>query len=541
MLMAPPPPSIILITGADLWLDDGRLAEVKASQAVALRGSRIMDVGPEAQLVKRYPTAARVDLKGGTLLPAFTEGHAHVSELGTAKLEVDLSGAKDSIDSANRVKTWSAAHGEGWIKGRGWDQNRWPGKSFPLVSELDAVSGSRPAFLVRVDGHAAWVNSAALRLAGISATTPDPQGGRILRDEKRNPTGVLVDGAVDLVSRLIPMPTESERRERLLEGLRELRKEGFAAVADMGVSLLELATYRALASENALPIRVFAYLAHDPELLLQELKHPWSRATAIFQVQGVKFYMDGALGSRGARLTLPYSDEPGTSGLWVTEPDKVQRDVTITMKAGYQPAIHAIGDAANRKALDILEAAKHSSRSTRLPRIEHAQIVDALDASRFGKAGIIASVQPVHCTSDHAWTPARLGPGRVNEAFPWRAFVDGGAVLAFGSDAPVEDPNPYITLAAAETREDPEGHPPGGFLPDQKLTRIEALRAYTLGNARALARKDMGRIQKGAVADLLWVNSPILALSPMELRSLRPGRLWVNGEEVNLPAAPLAH
>ena len=251
--------------------------------------------------------------------------------------------------------------------------------------------------------------------------------------------------------------------------------------------------------------------------------------------------MDGALGSRGARLTLPYSDEPTTSGLWVTDPTDVEREVTITMKAGYQPAIHAIGDAANRKALDILEAAKRFSHSVSLPRIEHAQIVDALDASRFGKAGIIASVQPVHCTSDHAWTPARLGPGRVNEAFPWRAFVNGGAVLAFGSDAPVEDPNPYITLAAAETREDPEGHPPGGFLPDQKLTRIEALRAYTLGNARALARKDMGRIQKGAVADLLWVNSPILALSPMELRSLRPGRLWVNGEEVNLPAAPLAH
>ncbi len=537
MLMAPPPPSIVLITGADLWLDDGRTAEVKTSQAVALRGSRIMDVGPEAQLMNRYPKAARVELKGGTLLPAFTEGHAHVSGLGIAKLEVDLSGTKDSAGAADRVKAWSAAHGDGWIKGRGWDQNRWPGKSFPTFSELDAATGSRPAFLVRVDGHAAWVNSAALRLAGISATTPDPQGGRILRDAKGNPTGVLVDGAVDLVSRLIPMPTESERRKQLLEGLRELRNEGFAAVADMGVSLQELAAYRALASENALPIRVFAYLAHDPELLLQELKQPRSRATAFFQVQGVKFYMDGALGSRGARLTLPYSDEPTTSGLWVTEPDKVQRDVTITMKAGYQPAIHAIGDAANRKALEILEAAKQSARSTIPPRIEHAQIVDAADSSRFGKAGIIASVQPVHCTSDHAWTPARLGPGRVNEAFPWRAFLSGGAVLAFGSDAPVEDPNPYITLAAAETREDPEGHPPGGFLPDQKLTRVESLRAYILGNARALARKEMGRIHKGALADLLWVSSPILALSPRELRSLRPGRLWVNGVEAILPSA----
>lgn len=541
MLMAPPPPSIVLITGADLWLDDGRIAEVKASQAVALRGSRIVAVGPEAQLVKRYPKASRVELKGGTLLPAFTEGHAHVSGLGTTKLEVDLSGTKDEKDAAHRVKSWSTAHLNGWIKGRGWDQNRWPGKAFPTVSELDAVSGNRPAFLVRVDGHAVWVNSAALRLAGISATTPDPKGGRILRDETGNPTGVLVDTAVDLLSKLIPMPTESERREQLLEGLRELRNEGFAAVADMGVSIQELATYRALAAENVLPIRVFAYLAHDPKLLLQELKQPRSRATAFFQVQGVKFYMDGALGSRGARLNLPYSDEAATSGLWVTEPDQVQQDVTITMKAGYQPAIHAIGDAANRKALDILEAAKHASHSMTPPRIEHAQIVDALDVPRFGKLGIIASVQPVHCTSDHAWTPARLGPERVHEAFPWRGFLKGGAVLAFGSDAPVEDPNPYITLAAAETREDPEGDPPGGFLPDQKLTRIEALRAYTSGNARALGRKDMGRIHMGAIADLLWVSAPILTLNPSELRSLRPGRLWVNGAEVNLPVAPSAH
>jgi predicted amidohydrolase YtcJ len=547
MFMAPPPPAIILITGADLWLDDGQTGAVKASQAVALRGSRIVAVGPTVQLVKRYPKAARVELKGGTLLPAFTEGHAHVSGLGIAKSEVDLSGTRDANDAANRVKTWSGAHANGrigwigWIKGRGWDQNQWPGKAFPTVAELDAVSGNRPAFLARVDGHAVWVNSTALRLAGITATTPDPKGGRILRDEKGNPSGILVDGAVDLVSKLIPLPTERERKEHLLEGLRELRNEGFAAIADMGVSLPELASYRALAAEKALPIRVFAYLTHDPELLLQELKQPRSRTTAFFQVQGVKFYLDGALGSRGARLRLPYSDEPSTSGLWVTEPGIVQRDVTITMKAGYQPAIHAIGDAANRAALDILEAAKHSSHSTISPRIEHAQIVDAEDAARFGKAGIIASIQPVHCTSDHAWTPARLGPERVHEAFPWRAFMKGGAVLAFGSDAPVEDPNPYFTLAAAETREDPAGNPTGGFLPGQKLTRIEALRSYTLGNARALGRKDMGRIRAGGVADLLWVNSSILALSPVELRRLRPGRLWVNGAEVVLSPPTATH
>lgn len=539
--MAPPPPSVVLLTGADLWLDDGRTAEAKPSQAVALRGPRILAVGPAEQLLKRFPNAAKVELNGGTLLPAFTEGHAHVGGLGISKLEVDLSGTKDAGDATERLRTWSARHESGWLKGRGWDQNRWPGKAFPTASQLDAISGTRPAFLTRVDGHAVWVNSATLRLAGISATTADPEGGRIVRDGQGNPTGILIDGAMDLVWKLIPPPTEAERREALLVGLKQLQQQGFAAVADMGVGLEELATYRALVHEKALPIRVFAYLSHDQKLLLQELKRPRSKATGFFQVQGVKFYMDGALGSRGARLNLPYSDEPATSGLWVTEPGNVQRDVTATMKAGYQPAIHAIGDAANREALDILEVAKKTSSTPIPPRIEHAQIVDPGDASRFGPLGVIASVQPVHCTSDHAWTPARLGAGRIHEAFPWRHFLQGGTTLAFGSDAPVEDPNPYIALAAAETREDPEGDPPGGFLPDQKLTRVEALRAYTLGNARALVRKDMGRIRKGAVADLLWVSAPIPALSPAQLRALRPGRLWVNGVEATLSSTPLDH
>ncbi|MDE3245737.1 MAG: amidohydrolase, partial [Acidobacteriota bacterium] len=452
-----------------------------------------------------------------------------------------LSGTTDARDAAQRVRAWSAVHGSGWLKGRGWDQNRWPGKAFPTALELDAISGSRPAYLARVDGHASWVNSAALRLAGISATTADPPGGRIVRDGKGNPTGILVDGAMDLVWKLIPPPTEAERKDALLLGLKQLRQQGFAAVADMGVGLEELAAYRALAHEKALPIRVFAYLSQDQSLLLQELKHPRAKAISFFQVQGVKFYLDGALGSRGARLNQPYSDEGATSGLWVVEPASVQRDVNATMKAGYQPAIHAIGDAANRKALDILEAAKKSFGASIPPRIEHAQIVTPRDASRFGPLGIIASVQPVHCTSDHAWTPARLGADRIHEAFPWRNFLSGGATLAFGSDAPVEDPNPYIALAAAETREDPEGDPPGGFLPDQKLTRVEALRAYTLGNAKALGRRDMGRIRKGAVADLLWVSAPILALSPAQLRGLKAGRLWVNGVETALSQTAPVH
>jgi predicted amidohydrolase YtcJ len=426
------------------------------------------------------------------------------------------------------------ANPEGWITGRGWDQNRWPSKGFPTAADLDNVAGDRPAVLERVDGHAVWVNSAALRLAGITRDTKDPSGGRILRDGHGEPTGILVDSAARLVQRLVPEPSPVEIEARLLEGLEELKAYGFTAVADMGIEAPTLAAYRSLEARKALPIRVFAYLSHDRALMVKELRHGGSRGS-FFQIQGVKFYLDGALGSRGAKLLEPYADAPEASGLWVTDPAKVEADVAVTLSAGFQPALHAIGDAANRAALDLLERTKRKApKGAPPPRIEHAQIVTDRDAARFGPLGVVASVQPVHCTSDHAWTPARLGPARTREAYPWRRLLQGGALLAFGSDAPVEDANPYVALAAAETREDPEGEPPGGFLPDQKVSRVEALRAYTLGNARALGRADLGAIHPGAAADLLWVEAPVLSLSPEALRKLRPGRLWVNGREAEI-------
>lgn len=533
MPLPPPPPAVQLIAGADLWTAQGP----QSGQAVAIRKGKILAVGPLETLAKAHPAAARIDLPGGTLLPGFIEGHAHVGGLGAMARKVDLTSPASLPEALRRIRDWAAAHPEGWLLGRGWDQNRWPTKAFPRAQDLDALTGSRPAFLQRVDGHAAWVNSAAMAKAGIGPNTPDPEGGRILKDAYGRPSGILLDAAVDLVAKCIPQPTDAELDAQLKTGLLSLRADGFTAVADMGVDGRELAAYRRLAAAGALPIRVFAYLAHDHHLMLKELKAPRPKQLSFFQVQGVKFYLDGALGSRGARLLAPYSDEPTTSGLWVTDPAKIGLDAAITLRAGYQPAIHAIGDAANRAGLDLLAKAMKKGRGALPPRIEHAQIVTEEDAARFGKLGVVASVQPVHCTSDHSWTPARLGPERVNEAFPWRSFANGGALLAFGSDAPVEDANPFVSLAAAETRQDPEGQPPGGFLPQQRLTRLEAVRAYTAGNAAALGRaKDLGSLQKGAVADLLWVQAPLGGLSAEALRKVKPARLWVNGVEV-----PLAH
>jgi len=534
MPMPPPPPAeYLLLQGADLWTDQGP----RHGQGLVTRAGKILALGPVDAMAKAHPEARRIDLPGGTLLPGLIEGHAHVGGLGALGHQVNLTGLESLPEALGRIRTWSTAHPEGWLRGRGWDQNRWPTQAFPRALDLDILTGSRPAFLTRVDGHAAWVNTAALAMAGIGPETPDPAGGRILKDPYGRPSGILLDTAMDLVEKLIPKPTDAELEARLREGLEALRAEGFTAVADMGVEGRELAAYRRMATAGSLPIRVFAYLAHDHELMARELKAGRPRQLSFFQVQGVKFYLDGALGSRGARMLAPYADEPGTSGLWVTDPAKVAADATITLQSGYQPAIHAIGDAANRAALDLLAGAMKKGKGALPPRIEHAQIVSAEDAARFGKLGVVASVQPVHCTSDHAWTPARLGPQRVEEAFPWRSFLSVGALLAFGSDAPVEAPNPFLGLAAAETRQDPEGDPPGGFLPDQRLSRAEALRAYTSGNAAALGRpKDLGTLQKGAVADLLWVQVPLGEITPEALRKVKPGRLWVNGVEVAQPS-----
>jgi len=536
-LPPPPPAEYLLIKGADLWT----LRGPEKGQALIVKKGKIAATGPVDVLARAHPKARIVDLPGGTLLPGLIEGHAHVAGLGALGHQVDLTGQDSLPETLGRIRTWSAAHPAAhsgdWLQGRGWDQNRWPAKAFPRALDLDALTGSRPTFLERVDGHAAWVNTAALAIAGIGPETPDPDGGRILKDAYGRPNGILLDAAVDLVARHIPPPTEAELEGLLKAGLTSLRADGFTAVADMGVDARGLAAYRRLAAAGALPIRVFAYLTHEHDLMLRELRPHKHQPLSFLQVQGVKFYLDGALGSRGARLLAPYADEPTTKGLWVTDPAKVAADAAITLRSGYQPAIHAIGDAANRAALDLLATAMKKGKGALPPRIEHAQIVTAEDAARFGQLGVVASVQPVHCTSDHRWTPARLGAERVNEAFPWRSFVEGGALLAFGSDAPVEDANPFVSLAAAETRQDPQGDPPGGFLPGQRLSRMEAVRAYTTGNATALGRaKEMGLLQKGAVADLLWVQVPLGEITPEALRKVKPGRLWVNGVEV-----PLAH
>ncbi|HET6330832.1 MAG TPA: amidohydrolase [Holophagaceae bacterium] len=537
--LPPSPPAIRLLTGSRLWVDDGRKGHLVDSEAVAIQGAKIQAVGPLARLMKRYPKAIRVELKGGSLMPGFIESHAHVGELGTMSRQADLTGIASKEEALARVETWCAANPAGWVRARGWDQNLWPTKAFPTLKELDAITGNRPAYLERVDGHAAWVNTAAMKLAGITKDTPDPAGGRYIRDADGNPTGVLVDMAKDAMAQKLPQPTLAEAEANLLAGLRKLEALGFTSADDLDAPGLDIEAYRALQAKGKLPIRVFAYVHHDDAAAVQaELAKPRARALSFFQVQGVKFYMDGALGSRGARLLASYADEPSSSGLWVMDPAMVRKDALAVMNAGYQPALHAIGDAGNRAALDLLEADLKAlgRKPDAPPRIEHAQIVTDEDAARFGRLGIVASVQPMHCTDDHAWTPARLGADWVHEAYPWRRFLDSGGLVAFGSDAPIADANPFMAMPAAETRQDIHSDPPGGFNGDQCMTREETIRAYTLNGAEALGRKgQLGRIAPGEAADLVWVDADIEKTAPKQMLALKPGRMWVAGVEAALP------
>jgi len=526
----PPPPSVVILAGAELWQDDGTQGRAVSGQALAIKGAKIAAIGSQTALTKRFPSAQVVTLEGGTLLPGFIEGHCHVEGLGKLAANTDLRNCQNLDEALARVRAWAAANPDGWVQGRGWDQNLWPAQVFPGATDLDAATGARPAVLRRVDGHALWVNSAALKAAGITDTTPDPTGGQILRDAQGHATGILLENAMTLVEAKIPAPVAAQREAWIRQGLLALQALGFTSACDMGGDAQTLAICRKLAASNALPIRVFSYFDHEPRLMLRELKQPWATQVSFFQVQGVKFYFDGALGSRGAKMLEPYADAP-TSGIWVMDPEAIGRNARIVLRAGYQPAAHAIGDAANRAALEVLTKAQRGGVALR-PRVEHAQIVVPEDARAFGKAGLVASVQPMHLADDHAWTPSRLGPQRLERAFPWRDLLNGGAPLVFGSDAPIAAANPFLALAAAETRQDAAGNPPGGFLPAHRLTRAEAIRAYTRSTGLVLGHKDLGVLKVGAVADLLWVQAPLATLSPAELRQLKPGRMWVNGVPV---------
>lgn len=476
----------------------------------------------------------RADMKGRVLLPGMIDAHGHVMELGFRALELDLSGARSLAEAQTRIAAYAAANPERkWILGGGWNQETWGLGRFPTAAELDAAVADRPVWLSRADGHASWGNSAALKAAGVTAKSVSPAGGRIEKTGAQ-PSGVFVDAAQDLVGKVVPAPLGKDRGAALLKAQSILLAYGVTAVADMGTSLDDWLTFRRIGDLGALRIRIMSYgMGVDTAVRVGGSgPTPWLYGDRL-RMAGVKLYADGALGSRGAWLKAPYSDAPGQSGAGFMTDDVIRNLMSRAAMDGYQVAVHAIGDKANAQVLSAIEDLSETYKGDRRWRVEHAQIVDPVDLPRFGKHGIIASMQPTHQTSDRMMAEARLGPQRLAGAYAWASMLKNGAPLAFGSDFPVERPDPWAGWAAAFTRQDANGQPFGGWRPEEAVTREQAWWAYTGGAAYAgFAEDKFGRLAPGQRADFIIVDHDPLLASPTELRATKVEETWVGGQKV---------
>ncbi len=530
---APAAEPALLLTGATVYTSWD--AAPRRAAVLAVDG-KIAFVGDEAETRKKAPGARTVKLKDAVIFPGFVDAHAHVPGLGMSKESLDLRGrSKEEILALVKRTAVRTPEGE-WIRGRSWDQNLWPGKAFPTAAEIDAVAPKHPVLLTRVDGHALWVNGAAMARAGVSTATKDPDGGKIVRAAGGAPTGIFVDNAEALIVKAIGEPGPAARRHFLAAGMKAAAESGLTGVGDAsGFDRSGLDVLRAMSHEKALPIRMYATVGAETKDLASILKEG-TIADGRLTIRAVKMYADGALGSRGAALLADYSDDPGNRGLLVTPPGKMDEIALACAKSGWQLWTHAIGDRGNRLALDSYERAFSAARP-KDPRfrIEHAQVVAPDDIPRFAKLGVIASMQPTHATSDMPWTEARVGPERIRGAYAWRRFLAAGVRLAGGSDFPVERESPLLGLYAAITRQDLEGKPPGGWYPDQRLTRREALRLFTEDAAYAeFAESRRGRIAIGFDADLTVLDRDIIsdALPAAEIPKAKVLLTVVGGEVV---------
>ena len=523
----------VLTAGRVHTLDPQRpVAEALAWDA----GGRLLAVGSRVELAARFPGAARMDVGDATVIPGLIDAHAHVMALGLALLRADLVGTTDKRAIVARLQEFERTLPAGaWLLGRGWDQNDWPDSAYPTAADLDRAFPERPVWLERIDGHAGWANSAAMRAAGRDLTGDwQPEGGRILREQRR-PTGIFIDTAVALIDAVVP-PADASLRETALRGaLAAVAAAGLTGLHDMGTSVDDLALYRRFADDDRLTVRITAYADGDGAALAALCADgPYAHPKGRLRMAGVKLFADGALGSRGAALLSDYRDEPGNRGLFVTTPAALKAAMSKALNCNLQVATHAIGDAANRFVLDLYERELLPAERTRLRwRIEHAQIVAVSDIPRFAKLQVIASMQPVHATSDGPWVEARIGKEALPEAYAWRRFLDAGVTLAFGSDFPVESPDPRLGLYAAITREDLDGKPPGGWLPDQKLTALEALQAFTQGAAFAgFAEREVGTLAPGLRADFVVLDHDPLTVAPREIPRTNVLSTWVDGRPV---------
>ncbi len=535
-------------TPADLVLTNGRIYTVDNARpvisALAVRGGRVLFVGSDAEAkVLAGPSASVIDLHGATVVPGIVDAHAHLVGLGNMLRQVNVAGSTSYRDVIDRVRAWAKDVQPGeWILGRGWDQNRWVDKEFPTHEALSLAFPNNPLMLERIDGHALLANAKAMELAHITPATAEPSGGRIVKLASGAPSGVFIDNAKSLIDRAIPAPTRAQTRKAILAAISECNRWGLTGIHDPGENAETIGIYEELAKAGDYNLRNYVMISDPGEPSSPAaLNNPYLRRgpqSALYDghlwIRAIKLYADGALGSRGAALLAPYRDDPTNAGLLVSQPAHIRAWAETGLRRGFQVNVHAIGDRGNRIALDAFDSALRTvPTADHRFRIEHAQVLSPQDIPRFAQLGVIPSMQATHQTSDMRWAEARIGPERVRGAYAWRSLLNTGVVIPNGTDFPVEEVNPLLTFHAAVTRQDPTNWPPGGWYPEQKMTREEALQSMTIWPAYAAFQESMlGSLSPGKYADFVVLDRDIMRVPDTEILGARVLSTWIGGKRV---------
>jgi len=505
--------------------------------AMAFENGKVLEIGDFESLSAKYPEAEQYDGENRILLPGLIDAHGHVLGLGYSKIDVDLTETKSLSEALEKVADCNqkSINAE-WIRGRGWNQERWREGRFPTAQDLDEIAPDHPVWLLRVDNHAGWANSKALEIAGITKNTNDPDSGKIVRDKDGNPSGLLIDRAMDIMEQVVPDRTIQENERALKKALERLREFGLTSVGDAGITAPIFDLYKKFVDEDKMSCRIYAMILMDhPDFEVLSEKGPvTSYGDDRLSLQSVKIFTDGALGSRGAAMIKPYSDDPDSRGLLFYSQDKLNKMVEKAISKGFQVNIHAIGDRANHQVLDAFQQAekKFGVRGLR-HRVEHAQIVAPKDIPRFKSLHLIASMQPTHATSDLNMAEDRIGRERMQGAYAWQTFCRQGTVMAGGSDFPVESANPFYGLYAAVTRQDLSGYPEGGWYPDEKMTRLQAFKAFTVNAAFAQHQEQMiGSLEPGKWADFILVDKDYFKIPENEIWKIKVLETWISGKRV---------
>jgi len=497
-------------------------------QAMAVKDGRVVAMGSDEEISARYTDAQVIDLGGKPVYPGFIDPHCHFYGYGTTLSEADLFGTTSFEEILGLLEEFADEHSEGWITGMGWDQNDWEVKEFPEKSQLDSMFPDRPVLLRRIDGHAALANQAAMDKAEITAETII-EGGEVVKMNGK-PTGILIDNAIELVSRKIPAPGPEKITESLMSSQEKCFAVGLTSVHDAGLEKNIIKTIDSLQQAGELKMRVYAMLSPTEENF-EEFMYKGIYKTDRLHVASVKLFADGALGSRGALLLEPYSDAPDQKGLALVSPEYIEKTARLADSCGYQVNTHCIGDGANRMVLDIYGKVLGGKNDKRW-RIEHAQIVNQQDVDKFGEFSIIPSIQTTHATSDMYWADERLGE-RIRDSYIFKTLLKENGWLPNGSDFPIEDINPLYGFYAAVSRKDQEGYPENGFQPEEALSREEALRAMTIWAAKAgFEEEEIGSLESGKKADFVVLEKDLMTAEEEELFSIKVLETWSGGEKV---------